>query len=127
MKILLKILFALLLFSSITINFFFGAANLIEGKNLFFPYADTEFASKYTPEKFNKIKEGQTIEEVTKILGEPLFKHIDSIYNGVEFVYTNDGKLMKNKKSGDLAWYRSTIYFNSKKKVIKIDKGWSYD
>ncbi|OBW41733.1 hypothetical protein AB670_01860 [Chryseobacterium sp. MOF25P] len=127
MKNLFKILSITILIPLIVINFFFGSANLIEGKNFFFPYADTEFSASYTPKKFDNIKNGQTIDEVDKILGKPLYKNIDSLNNSIEYVYTNDGKLMKNKREGDLAWYYSAIQFDNKKKVSKIEKHWVFD
>lgn len=127
MKVILKILAAILLATLVISNFFFGGINIIEGKNLFFPYSDTEFAPNYTLKKFDLIKKGQRIEEVEKILGKPLFEYKDSIINSIEYVYTSDGKLKKNNKDGYFAWYRSTIYFDSMNKVSKIDKGWSFD
>ncbi|MEG0915871.1 MAG: hypothetical protein RSF68_02535 [Myroides sp.] len=127
MKVILKILAAILLATLVISNIFFGGINIIEGKNLFLPYSDTEFAPNYTPKKFDLIKKGQTIKEVEKILGKPLFEYKDSIINSIEYVYTSDGKLKKNNKDGDFAWYRSTIYFDSVNEVSKIDKGWSFD
>lgn len=127
MKVILKILSAIVLATAVISNFFFGGINLIEGKNLFFPYSDTEFAPNYSPKKFDLIQKGQRIEEVEKILGKPLFKYRDSITNTTEYLYTSDGKLRKTMKEGDFAWYRSTLHFDSINKVSKIDKGWSYD
>lgn len=108
-------------------TFLIGGALTVESKNIFFPYIDTQFASQYSPEKFELIKIGQTLEEVEKIIGQPLQKNIDSKNGRAEYLYTNDGKLLSIKKSGDFAWYRSIIYFDEQDKVINIDKGWSYD
>lgn len=127
MRIFHKILASILLFVSVFMTFLIGGALTIEGKNIFFPYIDTQFASQYSPEKFELIKIGQTLEEVEKIIGQPLQKNIDSKNGRAEYLYTNDGKLLVIKKSGDFAWYRSIIYFDEQDKVINIDKGWSYD
>jgi outer membrane protein assembly factor BamE (lipoprotein component of BamABCDE complex) len=126
MDIFYKIIAAILLFASVLYAFFTGASLSIEGKNIFSPYIDTQFAPQYSPEKFELIKIGQTIEEVEEILGQPLNKYRDSS-NIAEYWYTNDGKLYSSKKSGDFAWYRSVIYFDNEGKVINIDKGWNYD
>ena len=126
MKVFYKIIAAVLLFISVLYAFFSGAALSMEGKNIFSPYIDTQFAPQYSLEKFELIKKGQTIEEVEKILGQPLNQYIDS-NNIAEYWYTHDGKLYSNKRSGDFAWYRSVVYFDINKKVVKIDKGWSYD
>lgn len=127
MRIFHKILASILLFVSVFMTFLIGGALTIESKNIFFPYIDTQFASQYSPEKFELIKIGQTLGEVEKIIGQPLQKNIDSKNGRAEYLYTNDGKLLVIKKSGDFAWYRSIIYFDEQDKVINIDKGWSYD
>lgn len=103
----------------------------MEGYNIFNPYIDTEFGKEYSPEKFDKISTKLTREDVIKTVGEPLFIHKDTLTNETEFTYTNDGYL-KRKTNGsyhisDFAWYRSSVYFDSNGKIIKIDKGWSYD
>lgn len=104
-----------------------GGALTVEGKNIFSPYIDTQFASQYSPEKFELVKIGQTVDEVGRMIGQPLQKNIDSINNRAEYWYTMDGKLSVNNKDGDFAWYRSIIHFDEKKKVVSIDKGWSFD
>ena len=104
-----------------------GAMLGVEGRNIFSPYIDTEFAPRYSPEKFDLIKLGQSLKEVETVLGKPLYNHIDSLNHKFEYDYTNDGKLRSNKKSGDFAWYRSAIYFNYQGKVVGIDKVWSFD
>jgi len=52
---------------------------------------------------------------------------IHAFYSSIEYVYTSHGKLVKNNKDGDFAWYLSIIYFDSMNKVSKIDKGCSFD
>ena len=126
MRIFYKILASIFLFFSVSVTFFVGGAFTIEGINVFSPFVDTEFAPRYSPEKFGLIRPGQSIKEVEAIIGPPLSKSIDSANRRAEYSYTNDGKLYVNKKDGDFAWYRSTVYFKADK-VIEIDKGWSYD
>lgn len=103
----------------------------MEGYNIFNPYIDTEFGENYSPEKFDKILPNFTKEEVLKTLGQPLFIHKDTLTNETQFTYTNDGYLKRRTNRsydiGDFAWYRSDVYFDSTGKIIKIDKGWSYD
>ncbi len=127
MRVFYKVLASVLLFFSVFITFMVGAALTIEGKNIFSPYIDTQFASQYSPEKFELIKIGQTVGEVEKILGQPLDKNIDSTNHRTEYWYTLDGKLSVNNKEGDFAWYVSIVYFDSKGKVKSIDKQWAYD
>jgi len=104
-----------------------GGALTVEGKNIFSPYIDTQFASQYSPEKFELVKIGQTVDEVGMMIGQPLQKNIDSINNRAEYWYTMDGKLSVNNKDGDFAWYISVVYFNDKGKVVEVGKGWGYD
>lgn len=127
MKIFYKILASVLLFLSVIITFSLGAGLTVEGINLFSPFIDTQFARYYSQEKFELIKRGQSIKEVESLLGLPLKKRSDSVNRKTEYIYTTDGKLYSNKKNGDFAWYRSAVYFDQAGKVIKIDKGWSFD
>ncbi len=127
MIIFYKILSSILLFVTVLITFLIGAGLTIEGINIFSPFIDTQLAPNYSPEKFDLIKLGQSVKEVETVLGKPLYHHVDSLNNKFEYDYTNDGKLRSNKKSGDFAWYRSSIYFDEAGKVIDIDKGWSFD
>jgi len=113
-------------------SFMFGRLQLIEGKHIVNPYLDTKFAEKYTPEKFNKIKIGMSLDEVKEIIGEPL--QPGKSYNNspkVYFGYTSDGKLLDKRKStgsnSDLAWYNSSLVIDEDKKVIRINKGWMFD
>lgn len=131
MRTLYKILTLALLFPTIYIVFMVGGFSLIEGYNIFKPYIDTEFAENYTPQKFDKISINFTKEEVLKTVGQPLFIYKDTLTNGIQYTYTSDGYLKKKTNKSydisDFAWYRSNIYFDSTGKIIKIDKGWSYD
>ena len=82
------------------------------------------------PENFNKITIGLKKTEVIHLLGQPLRK--ERIGNAEEYNYTNDGYLLKARKSTiflwrDFAWYRFVIQFNLEGKVIHINKGWTYD
>ena len=111
--------------------FLFGGISMMEGKNLIFPYIDTEFASNYSPEKFDLITEDFSYNEVIQLVGKPLSEKKDSFGNIIEVNYTNDGKTTyKNNPFvlvGDFAWYRSYIRFDSNGKIIEINSGWSYD
>lgn len=127
MRVFYKIFASVLLFFSVFMTFMIGAGLTIEGKNIFSPYIDTQFASQYSPEKYELVKIGQTVEEVENIIGQPLKKNIDSINRRVEYWYTMDGKLLQDKKEGDFAWYISIVTYDSKGKVILIDKSWAYD
>ncbi|KQR94446.1 hypothetical protein ASG01_00735 [Chryseobacterium sp. Leaf180] len=108
-----------------------GRISLIEGYNIFEPYIDTEFGENYTPEKFELINKEFTEEEVLKTVGKPLFIHRDTLTGEIELTYTNDGflrrKSNRNYDIEDFAWYRSSVHFDSIGKIIRIDKGWSYD
>lgn len=131
MKWVYRILSILIAIPIISFIFIFGGAILVEGKNPFFPYIDTEFAPKYTPEKFDLITKDFTYEKVIDLLGEPLYENYDSFYQGIRLDYTNDGNLRRiNKRNFDVkdfAWYRSIIYFDLNCKIVNIEKGWSYD
>ena len=56
----------------ILILFLAGGFILSEGYNVLNPYADTEFAANYSPEKFKRIKVGMKMDEVIMAAGEPL-------------------------------------------------------
>ncbi|GAA3611957.1 hypothetical protein Q4Q39_04710 [Flavivirga amylovorans] len=131
MRLVYKILTLALMIPTIYFVFMFGGLSLMEGYNIFDPYIDTEFAENYTPNKFDSITMGLTKEEVINTIGKPLFIFTDTITNRTEFHYTNDGFLRRKSNReydiNDFAWYRSNVYFDSKDKVTKIDKGWSYD
>ena len=129
MRLLYKILTLGLLITTTVIVFMFGGVSLMEGYNIFDPYIDTEFAENYTPKKFDLITVNFTKEEVINTVGKPLFT--DTVSNQTEFIYTNDGFLIQKSNReydiNDYAWYRSSIYFDLNGKIIRIDKGWSYD
>lgn len=131
MRALYKTLSLALLFFTAYNVFMLGGFSLMEGYNIFDPYIDTEFAENYTPQKFDKITTNFTKEEVVKTVGQPLFINKDTLSNGIQYTYTNDGYLKRksneNYAISDFAWYRSNIYFDSTGKILKIDKGWSYD
>ena len=118
---------AIMLFSS-------GKLFLIEGKNILNPYIDTQFAAKYTPDKFDKITIGMKESEVLSILGQPMYKgdgYKDSL--NVNYQYTTDGKLLntkydyKNNTYDDFAWYQSALELDKKGKVVAIYKCWCHD
>ncbi len=131
MKTVYKILSLILLIPTIYILFTFGGFSLLEGKNIIEPYIDTEFGEDYTPKKFDLISKNFTKEDVIKTVGQPLFISKDTLSFETEYAYTNDGFLRRKRNRnyyvGDFAWYRSSVFFDSDEKIVRIDKGWSYD
>ncbi|GAA4370053.1 hypothetical protein GCM10023185_44270 [Hymenobacter saemangeumensis] len=128
---------AAVLVASVVLFLMFCLGVLLAGEsyNPFDPYADTEFASDYTPEKFRAVKVGMTLGQVREIVGEPLFSFRDStsgLLLSIEYHYTNDGYLRRRTDKSfvlvsDLAWYRSGVTFNADSIVCQVDSGWSYD
>lgn len=112
--------------------FFTGGFILGESYNIIDPYADTEMAPDYTPEKFKLVKEGMTIKEVKNVVGEPLHSFFDSSKAVITHNYTRDGYLrrradMKFSLVSDLAWYGSTVEYNMDSVVTKVYSRWYYD
>ncbi len=130
--VLLKAFSAVALSGLALITFMLGQVPLVEGRHLFDPYIDTEFARDYTPEKFDQIRLGMTVEEAIQIIGPPLNEaHWDPETLFTQYNYTNDGK-SRNEfpprfTPGDFAWYRSSFDVDSTHTIVRIDKGWSYD
>ena len=120
----------LLLFVLLVLWFnFFGP----EQYYVFSPYVDTSMAVDYDPDMFEQVQIGMKEEEVVGLIGEPLKRSINTTEK-VPFEawdYTSDGKLLHVETPwymcNDYAWYRSGIRLDSNKKVVYIDKGWSYD
>tara|TARA_R110002124_G_C8724224_1_gene495997 strand:+ start:288 stop:692 length:405 start_codon:yes stop_codon:yes gene_type:complete len=134
MRTLSKSLATIILIPSIGLVFFFGQMSLMEGKNLFAPYIDTEFAQDYTPQKFDLITYDFNIDSVFSLIGMPLHEFRDTIDGQIQIRcnYTNDAYLGRQDKNkhlmiGDFAWYRSSITFDTNGKILNINKGWSYD
>lgn len=130
----LKVLSVLGLSFLATFTFILGQLPLVEGRHLFDPYIDTQFAKDYDPNAFDKIEVGMSVSEVKKIIGEPLYKghgYKDTL--NTNYYYTGDGKLLNSTRDngqngyGDFAWYRSTLEIDRTGKVVYIDKGWSHD
>jgi hypothetical protein len=121
---LLKTFSAVVLILLAFLVFVLGGAILVEGRHFLDPYIDTEFAKDYTPEKFDQIRLGMTIEDAIQIIGEPLSKWRD--HGGdlhTDYDYTTDGKLSE----GDCAWYLSSLKVDSTHTIIDINTGWIYD
>lgn len=131
MKVLFKIVTLVLLLPIMWIVYIMGGVSLIEGYNIFDPYIDTEFAENYTPERFDAIDLDFTKEEVNQTVGQPLSISHDTVRNIVKLNYTNDGHLRRKNNHhymvNDYAWYRSTVEFDTAGRIVRIDKGWSYD
>lgn len=141
LKVLISAISVVVILFLLYTTFIFGCIG--EGKHLIDPYIDTQFAPDYSPEKFDKIKTGMALNEVETIIGQPLYTHPyvfydiesdeENVSNEIEYVYTNDGKLLsKMQEQGkryyyDCAWYRSSILVDTNNIVVEINKGWSYD
>ena len=119
----------------LSLSFVSGMVILGEGYNFFDPYADTEFAPAYTPEKFKTVREGMSEKEILSILGEPISKYSDTTISketGVSYYYTRDGYLRKRQDKkfslvGDLAWFGSSVEFNKDSIAVHIFSVWYYD
>jgi outer membrane protein assembly factor BamE (lipoprotein component of BamABCDE complex) len=124
-RITLRVLAAIVGVSVLCCVFVLGGASTIEAYNVLAPYADTEFAPEYTPEKFDKVKAGMRVAEVEALIGKPLYQHV------LTYDYTNDGYLRKRTdgkyQPGDLAWYKSVVYFDTHWVVVGVEKGWIED
>ena len=99
---------------------------------MFNPFADTEFSKDYSPEKFQTLKEGMTMQEINKIVGEPLNSSIDTTRSLIYHNYTRDGYLRRNPElhlalAGDLAWLGSSIEYSKDSIAKKIYFAWYYD
>ena len=138
LKVLISTISVVVILYLLYVTFIFGW--LGERKHLIDPYIDTHFATDYSPEKFDKIKIGMTVDEVESLIGKPfytcippIFYHIADDSTKIEYNYTGDGKLLnKMREQGkryyyDCAWYRSLVIFDTNNIVVGINKGWSYD
>lgn len=130
LKVLSAIVIMFLLVAVFSMSWFASA----ERKHLIDPYIDTEFAPDYTPEKFEQIEMGMTINEVKSIIGNPLSSsHIADDSVKIKYDYTNDGKLLhKMQEQGkrhyyDCAWYYSSVVVDTNNRVVEINKVWCYD
>ena len=81
MRDLLKILSFVFCYPLVVITFFLGAANLMEGYNILAPYKGTNFSENYSPDEFDKIKLGMSIDEVKAIIGNPMYISQDTLPN----------------------------------------------
>lgn len=134
MNIFYKLLATVILIPIIGSVFICGTISLNEGKNLFTPYIDTEFASNYSPSKFELITSDLNHDNVISIIGSPIYKDTDTVNGQIQLKlnYTQDAYFLKKNKGkrlliSDFAWYRSIITFDTKGKILKINKGWNYD
>jgi len=112
--------------------FFTGGFILGESYNIIDPYADTEMAPDYTPEKFQLVKEGMHISEVKKLVGEPMNKDYDTLQSLTGNYYTRDGYLIRrtDKKLSllrDIAWFGSEVRYNKDSIAVKVYSRWYYD
>ncbi len=112
--------------------FFTGGFILGESYNIIDPYADTEMAPDYTPEKFKLVKEGMHISEVKKLVGEPMNKDYDTLQSLTGNYYTRDGYLIRrtDKKLSllrDIAWFGSEVRYNKDSIAVKVYSRWYYD
>ncbi len=116
----------------IVLTFFFGGITLGDGYNVFNPYADTEFAKNYSPEKFKSVKEGMKMNEIIKMTGEPLNVSYDTTRALLIHTYTRDGWIRRGHHSTlslsrDQAWYGSSVEYSKDSIAVKVYAGWYYD
>ncbi len=116
----------------VTLLFLAGGFSLSEGYNMLNPYADTEFAKDYTPEKFIRVKEGMKMSEIEKITGEPLNSSYDTARGLIYHSFTRDGWIRRQpgfslSLCGDLAWYGSSVEYGRDSVALKVYSGWYYD
>lgn len=116
----------------VTLLFIAGGFTLNEGYNMLNPYADTEFAANYSPEKFRNVKDGMKMSEVIKITGEPLNASYDTARGLLYHSYTRDGWIRRQpgfslSLCGDLAWYGSSVEYGPDSVAVKVYSGWYYD
>lgn len=128
----LKFFFAAAVILIVSLFFFFGAFSLSEGYNILSPYADTEFAKDYSPEKFKQVKVEMNMKEIYKLSGEPMNIGYDTTRAIIIHTYTQDGYLRRNPARrfslcGDLAWHGSSVEYNSDSIAVNVYSGWYYD
>jgi hypothetical protein len=117
----------------IIITFFAGRLLLMEGYYPIDPLIDTFQSQNFTIKKFDSVKIGDTEWSVIDMLGNPLYTSYDSTTNLTTYSFTSDGKLLKKANDQakreylDFAWYRSSVELDTNRRVVSIDKGWSYD
>ena len=128
----LKIGSAVAVIINISLSFLTGAFTLSEGYNIFNPYADTEFAIDFTPDKFQQVKSGMNMKKIFKLSGKPMNINYDSTRALIVHSYTLDGYLRRNPDRslslcGDLAWYCSSVEYNIDSIAVNVYSGWHYD
>lgn len=116
----------------VTLLFLAGGFSLSEGYNLLNPYADTEFAPAYSPEKFQQVKIGMKMAEVKNLTGEPLNASYDTARGLIYHSYTRDGWIRRQpglslSLCSDLAWYGSSVEYGQDSIAVKVYSGWYYD
>ncbi len=116
----------------ILILFLAGGFILSEGYNVLNPYADTEFAANYSPEKFERIKIGMKMDEVIMAAGLPLNASYDTARGIFYHSYTRDGWIRRQpgislSLCSDLAWYGSSVEYGQDSIAVKVYSGWYYD
>jgi hypothetical protein len=92
-----------------------GIVILSDGYHPIDPEIDTKFSETFNKEYFWNIKEGDDIDEVIKVLGEPL-GHMDitSHEDPPSYVFSSDGKCEK----WGFAWIGYYVSVDQKGKVI---------
>ena len=126
-----------------------GCSTLTGGKHLINPYIDTRFAPDYSPEKFDKIKVGMTLDEVESIIGKPI-RNLTDFFDSTKIRYHYTDNLVLADKNAKweqkqekgyydypplypsclcdyrYAWYCSSITFDKNNIVVEIYKEWLY-
>jgi|SRR3990167_10052880 len=77
---------------------------------IFFPEIDTTYATEFTHEKFESIKQDMDKDEVLDILGQPLYKSNNSCWH-----YSTDGKLWPY---ADFSYFDYVICFKDENVII---------
>jgi outer membrane protein assembly factor BamE (lipoprotein component of BamABCDE complex) len=95
---------------------------------IFYPTIDTRFAPTYKESNFKHIKVGMRIDDVIKLIGEPLeIDTLDYQYPNKESIYitnyTQDGKCTW----GDFAWLDICVYYDKNWNVSEFGQAYRYD
>ena len=88
----------------------------------FYPSIDTRYAPNYSERKFDSIQIGMTTNQLTELLGPPLYQMDKPLTKVSKWCYSDDGACW----FGDFAWLgRSVIVSNGV--IVSIGKTIFYD
>lgn len=109
---------SIVLFMLLIFNIVF---TMLEGTCVWDVMADTQYSDNFNIYNIDKIETGMTMEEITGLIGDPLYKSEPESEN-YSISWTGDGKA----KWGDYAWFSFRIEFENNK-ATKIIKRWMGD